>query len=717
MSDVANFTRALLGQGLGMGWGDEAEAYLRSFGSGDYDRKLSEINKDYGQFVQQHPIAAPLTEFAGGMLPLAASYFFTPATGGGAAPVAAISTARQAGTLGRIASSIWKNPVLKNALIGGATGAITGMGTSQPGERIPGSISGAMIGAPLGAAAPLVLHGSGTGMNWLTERLAPTESRMERVAADKINAALRRSKNPVTGAMGMIPEEAAQIVKRDRNIGIPSTFANVSEPLVNLTEAAAQRTGLGAERIASKLGKQVYGGETTPSSRQRIYNRTKDALGGKDYADIDFMKRELRTKAEPLYEKAYEFGPVNDPEINRLLETPQFQKFYKEARKIADIHALTADDPNKFRLKNIYAVSPKGNVVVKELPDVRTLDWIKRGLDATIEKGYAGKGMSTAKASALRDLRSKYMTALDKATERNGVSDYANARVEYAGDMEVMDAYRKGKKDFGQMRRQDIETTISGMTPAEKDAFSTGVMNHIYGRIMVPSSNINAGQKILGEISDKISPLFESQSKFDLFKSAITREKQLLENAHKISGNSATLRRQLASKSFEDNSGVGETIVDMVTGGPIHALGTAAMRFARNINVTDKMAGKVSQMLMSSEPDEVAAAVKLLEKYGAQSSNVSGKLSKADTGVAMGLAIAAQPDPETPTEPRNIEKDMQGLDEAGPNIPGRVIGSTEAPRRDIEAALKKLEEEESAARPDTATSPIEYIKIRRKATQ
>ena len=49
-----NTARAVLGQGVGMGWGDEAEAWLRSkLGNESYETALPRIREEYGQYAKQ----------------------------------------------------------------------------------------------------------------------------------------------------------------------------------------------------------------------------------------------------------------------------------------------------------------------------------------------------------------------------------------------------------------------------------------------------------------------------------------------------------------------------------------------------------------------------------------------------------------------------------------------------------------------------------------
>lgn len=66
--DTQNLGRAAL-QGLGMGWGDEGEAWLRSKLGEDYDEALKRIRKEYGQYAKDNPMTALGAEFAGGVIP------------------------------------------------------------------------------------------------------------------------------------------------------------------------------------------------------------------------------------------------------------------------------------------------------------------------------------------------------------------------------------------------------------------------------------------------------------------------------------------------------------------------------------------------------------------------------------------------------------------------------------------------------------------------
>ena len=81
--------RAAIGQGLMMGWGDEAEAWLRSkLGEGEYQNIVNKIRKEYGTYSEQNPVSSALAEFGGGALPGVAAMMVPGGQPVGAAQVA-----------------------------------------------------------------------------------------------------------------------------------------------------------------------------------------------------------------------------------------------------------------------------------------------------------------------------------------------------------------------------------------------------------------------------------------------------------------------------------------------------------------------------------------------------------------------------------------------------------------------------------------------------
>jgi hypothetical protein len=617
---ITNTARAFLGQGLGMGWGDEGEAWLRSkLGGRPYEQALQQIRQEYAQYARENPATAMAAEFAGGMAP-AVGMMFIP----GAQPAAVAQAQRSTvGALGRLAA------------LGGATGAVSGAGSATEGERGTGAVVGGTLGTIIGGGAPVVLRSTKSAGQWLRDRLAPTEATIASRAGEKMTRAMRES--------DLTPQQIEQMMAKDRAMNVPSTLANVDGAMADLAEAVAQRTGKGTRKVEKTLTQQKTG------ARERTYQQVSKGLQPGDYyTDEANLVKELRSRAQTVYDDAYAQGDVDDPRIVEALKNPQFQQFFQKARSIADTEAMAAklrgEDPSKFALPEIYKPSGKftesGAEVLEltRLPDVRTLDYIKRGIDATIESGFAGKGLSKTEASALRDLRKVFVNAIDE-----NVPAYRDARKAYAGDMEVIDAMRMGMDDFKNLDHEQVIKLVSGMGNAEKEAFRTGVARNIYGQIMGTSQNRNAASNIINnvETTAKLQPLFDDPAHFRLFKAALEREAQLFQQANQILGNSRTQKRKIMAEGLDESQGVGQAMVQGAFGNFSGALSGLATRFANSATITPQVADKLADMLMAKNPAEVASVVKFLEDYAAGQVPKAVKATAGEAGAVMGATTSA----------------------------------------------------------------------------
>ncbi|CAB4122551.1 hypothetical protein UFOVP37_27 [uncultured Caudovirales phage] len=654
--------RAALGQGLGMGWGDEGEAWLRSkLGGVPYEQALKQIRQEYAQYSKEYPVTSTAAEFAGGVAPAVGMMFVPGAQPAGAAQMGA-------STMGALA---------KLAALGGATGAVSGAGSAEEGGRLSGAATGGTLGTILGVGTPVVMRGTTGAARWLRDRIAPSEAAISQRAGEKMTQAMRES--------NLTPQQIEQMMAKDRAMGVPGVVANTDAAMADLAEAVAQRTGKGTRNVEKTLTQQKTG------ARERTYQQVRKGLNpGNYYADEERLVKELRNKAGDVYENAYAHGDVDDPRIVEALKNPRFQEFFNKARSIAETEGqaakLRGEDASRFALPELYKPTGKftdsGAEILEltKLPDVRTLDYIKRGIDATIDSGFKGQGMSTAEASALRSLRKEFVNAIDE-----NVPAYKAARQSYAGDMEVIDAMRAGMNDFNKLDHEQVIKMVSGMGDAEKDAFRTGVARHLYSTVMDPSTNFNAANRIINspETVAKLQPLFDSPSQFRLFQTAMERESQLFHQANKILGGSQTAKRGAMRESLDEGPGVGDAISAAVTGGGFGStLANITLKSLRNKTITPQVADKLSDMLMAKDPSEVAAVVKFLEEHAAGQAPRAVRGTAAERGAVMGSTSTVWPAPQEdqpiPEQP-NIDADISAQ-------PAPGISSIEA---DIEAAGRK----------------------------
>ena len=656
--------RALLGQGLGMGWGDEGEAWLRSkLGSKSYEDNLAKIRDEYAQYSAENPYAAGSLEFAGGMLP-AVGMMLTP----GGQPAALAQTGRaSAGILSRLAQS----PMARSIAAGGTTGAVAGAGTATEGERGSGAGTGALMGTTLGAAIPIGMRTAGSGYNWLKERLMPTPQGIQDRASAKMLEALKQAQ--------LTPQQMEAVMKKDASMRVPSTIANVNPAVVDLAEAVAQRVGSGRQVIAKTLGEQKAG------IRDRTYGQVKQGLKpGEFYADEDRLVKELRDFAGNAYDDAYNVGSVNDPKIMTILEQPEVKSVYDLARQIASGEANLAkvrgQDPSKFKLEPLYIADAEGNIRVSSIPDVRTLDYMKRAMDAMIKSGYSSTDATVkTQAGTLKGMRNELRDRL-----KTVVPEYDTALTKYAGDMEVIDAMRAGMDKFRGMDHEEVAKLVKGMSPSEKEAFRTGVARDIYGQIMGPASVRNSAQNVIGspEMQQKLMPLFDDPAHFKLFKAALERESQLFNQANSILANSSTARRTQMNQALEGDNSMGEAIGNAITGGFWSSLTGLASKAAKSSTMTQDTADKLAGMLMSNNPAEVAATVKVLEDYAKKNAPREARATKAEIGTTMGTASAIFPSQAPQQTAPDLESDIGTT-----QVPIKGAPDIEA---DIEAELAKM---------------------------
>lgn len=610
LDTIKNLSRAGIGQGLLMGWGDELEALARSGLTGSkYKDEVARIRKEIAEYQRQHPYATVGSEFVGGALPLVLSTLATGPSAGATTPVAIASaarTAKNASTLAKIA----KSQFAKGAAMGATQGAVQGAGTATEGNRLSGATTGSLVGGTLGGTLPYAMMGAQATGRWIRENLLPNEALLNRNALQKLSEKVSES--------GLTPSELEQRFLADRAKGVSSTFANTNPSLVNLAETVAQRSGKSARIVEQALGKQRR------STKERVYSQVRKGLHPGDYFEDEArMVQNLKKQSKNMYDSAYDVGEVNDPQIIEMLQMPEYKDAFETARKMASYDAAVAKveggDPTKFQLRDIYKfiTDNNGNITGIELtgvvPDVRTLDYMKRALDK--------KAMTLAesKDSVERTLGvnvSKLRNAL-RDRVKSIVPEYEEALKKYSDDSAVINAMRMGYKDFSKMPHEQVVSLVNGMSDAEKAAFRTGVARDIYGRIEKSARTNDTANSLLGrETLDKMKPLFDSEAHFDLYKAALEREHQLFQESNRVLGNSRTTQRLEGKQQFEGNGLIPQFLSDMVQGkGVVGSLTGAAAGIVSKANMNDEVAERVANMLMSKNPKDVAAAVKALEDY------------------------------------------------------------------------------------------------------
>jgi hypothetical protein len=644
MADTAtNLVRSILGQGLAMGWGDEAEAWLRSkLGDEEYEKALTEIRSEYGTFSEESPWVSGIGEIAGGAIPAVAS-FLTP----GGQLSAATTTGRMLGPLSRLiglGKTAGQRTTAQNvgriATTGGVQGAITGAGSTE-GDRTAGAVGGGLFGTAFGTATPLVLKGTGELASRVFDMAGVSPNKAKQWALEKLNLALDDES----------PRAIASRIRQDIQLGVPPAIANVTPGTVQLAESVVQRGGKPSRELEEKIAAQKAG------SRDRVAKQVRRGLQARDYyKEEGRLIEDLRSDADTLYDAAYAVGDINDPVINRVLLEPEFQRFFTKAQGILDKKRLAAEldpqgDPSKFVLRPIY--DPQTGQMVAT-PDVRTLDYIKQGIDAEIGELYkAGK---SAEGNALKALREQYIRRLDDL-----VPEYKAARAEYKGDIETLEALRLGRDEFRNLDPEQVQKFVKDMSKGELNAFRTGVARNLFDTIMDPATDINAAKRIIGSPSTRksLEAVFETPAQRDFFMTALERELELFKSAGQILAGSPTAKRTAMRETLENRPGVMEAAAETASRGFIGSIAQGVLSLLRK-GVPDEYYQELANLLKSGSPKEVAAVVKMLEEAAQKRGFREGTIGGTQAGIVGGTIGLAPPAPES-AEARRSREERQML--------------------------------------------------------
>ena len=265
---------------------------------------------------------------------------------------------------------------------------------------------------------------------------------------------------------------------------------------------------------------------------------------------------------------------------------------------------------------------------------------MKRAMDDTIRSAYSSD-QSTIKSTipALKDTREGFLKLVDEA-----VPAYKKARNFFSGKMDLVESLNKGKDEFGKMDHEEVEKYIKGLSDGGKEAFRTGALRDLYGRIIGPKQ-VNPGYEIIQSPQDqkKLEALFDNKSQFDLYKAALQRESQMY-------GETSKFLKSTGHPGYKDNEVINQIISDTITGGPKAGLANQALRWINSSHMNDETAKQVAKMLASKEPAEVAAAVKAIEDYSARAAQRSETVGNRADVTVRGINAARPPAPEGPED-------------------------------------------------------------------
>jgi hypothetical protein len=482
-------------------------------------------------------------------------------------------------------------------------------------------------------------------MNTIKDYVAPNA---ERKTAQLLERAVRGT--------GLTPQQIMEKLVEDRRAGVmTSSLADSSDDLRALAQKLAGRGRAGSREL------QKDAENTLNQQPGRVQQRLKEDLRSGDYyADEAKTIDNLRADAPGMYDEAYKHGEILDPRIAKLLEDEDFASAFQEAKVInakkADTAIRNGEDPSRFQLKDIYKIVSNKDGTIKDFklvdaPDLRTLDLVKRELDAKITGLYGGSGAKPNYAQALKEQRNDLVRYMDEATTDpiTNISKYAQVRKTYGDEKEIINAFEMGKDKFKTMDAEEIKKYYDGLSDAAKTAARTGRARDLYNDISkAAQGGSSAAKAVSGDFNEaKMLPLFESPQKFDLFKAAMQREAELHDHAKDIMGATKKGAKERAESNLTENAGaVGGALIQAGSGnwlGGAKSLSHNVATAIANPGLNDEVAAELSKRLLSKEPKDVAAAVRLIEDYSKSSADAFRKKGRNELMAVSGFSAYAPP--------------------------------------------------------------------------
>lgn len=566
------------GQAFTLGWGDEIMGQLWGTFSPDLTRE--EATKRVRRAAEEVTSKDPTSAGIGGFV------------GGGAMGLGAVPRAGRFFALG-------DRPLITQPVGGAAVGATAGAGEAPTMGDIPEYMGqGAMFGGVAGAAFPALTRGI--------------------MAAPRLPGALRRnmggnitpeqySRSEIRGLIEGSAYTPDELRERFATMGPNTTLADV------LGDPGGQALRQNIKTSEARGPAVRFLEDRQDQERDVLRSETRRALGVTedvpDYQDALLDQRSKRAQRD--YDAAYAQPVEMTEDLRGLLERPAVKDAYRKAQQSA---------ANAGRsMPEIFIEDADGNLTLntETIPDFRSLDFIKRRLDAEVRR--VGRQVELGKGSEeyrdIRDLRNEFREYLKGTNEK-----YGTALENFAGDAAMLDAIEEGRNIFDRnLTERDVRRILDGMTESEQAGYRMGVYDAVDLRMKNIKENRQAAEDFMTEnVQEKMRVLAGPRTK--RFAQQMRGIQQRKRTSNIGQGGSNTPRDLVQAQEARQRAEDAARLVGRATQvrNPGNLIGVAmdvvSTIFRRNkIDVTPEQRAALAEALLSRSPEVLNRAIK--EQY------------------------------------------------------------------------------------------------------
>lgn len=470
------------------------------------------------------------------------------------------------GVIGGSAFNILRNQVnqlpllARLPLVGAAEGALFGAGQADPGSRLRGAATGAVVG---GVATPFVAGAGVTAMSLMR----PAARRLgDSLLGTPRDVAVRRVREALD-ADDITPQEADALL---RQLGPDAVLADLGDTLGRHGRVVTSQAGPAASRARRFLdARQQRQHESLKQSARR-------ATGSNNFdKGITEIVNGAESRAGPIYDEVFSEVIDMTPAMKSLMDRPALISARRKAANILKNEGFSDD-------------------IINDVSDVRYMDAVKRALDDQI--GAARRSGNNNQARILTRLKNEFVSEIDAQVPR-----YAEARATFAGEQGIREAAEFGRTMFSNNRTRlaDIGETINQMGPSELEAARMGFLDWMaeeLGKQSVDSSRMAAKFAETGRFNEMARMLFPDQNAVDDFVRTASAQSRFSDTRRIVTGGSPTERIKADRAGL--SPGLVDTVIDSAVS-PTSALSNAIRLIRGNTRLTPEVVEAMGDILFN----------------------------------------------------------------------------------------------------------------------
>lgn len=328
-------------------------------------------------------------------------------------------------------------------------------------------------------------------LNDIRERAGADASGSSQVAKDALNTAMGQAADPHTVLSDMVAQRSAAAEPLYEKALQGGSMAPLQKQFEGAFSDASAAASQAAKDLTAAKQSQLLAAAQTSNAGENVYASsganaaTRDAQAAVDAAQknaeaANAQKDSILARLRQAQQdgSANAPGAVWSPRIQQFLDDPILQSGLAKGANIQRLESLAEGKPFNPTDYAITGTDEAGKPIVGTVPNMRTLNVAKKGLDSMVaaEKDPL-TGKLTEEGRAIDGVRKAFLTELDKQNP-----DYAAARQSWAGPTVTQEAFNRGLNIFrNQSGPNGVNSTpaalqdfLKNASDGEKDALQTG---------------------------------------------------------------------------------------------------------------------------------------------------------------------------------------------------------------------------------------------------